>query len=243
MTHKPILLMQTGDTPPFIMQRVGNFDGMFYRIGGLEPEFTRTVHVQRGEEPCSPTSYSAVIVTGSHYMVTDRPPWSVNAEKWLRRAFIEGVPIFAVCYGHQLLAQALGGKVDYLDNGEELGTLPVNLTQPGTNDPFLAGLPTRFLANLAHSQTVTTCPRDALVLASSERDPHQILRYGPHSFSVQFHPEFDKVVCEACIEYYRQMHPERSTYYDGLLQQAAETPVAAGLLVKFIEEATGRKPS
>ncbi|SCC18229.1 Glutamine amidotransferase class-I [Kosakonia oryziphila] len=70
------------------------------------------------------------------------------------------MPLFGVCYGHQLMAWALGGDVEYHPKGREAGT-----------------------------QTVTRLPEGASVLASSAHDNHQIVRYGPFAVSVQFHPE------------------------------------------------------
>lgn len=75
-------------------------------------------------------------------MVTERADWSERTAGWIRNAMDAELPLFGVCYGHQLMAHALGGRVDYLPGGREIGTLPIALTPQGANDPFSAKLPT-----------------------------------------------------------------------------------------------------
>jgi GMP synthase (glutamine-hydrolysing) len=133
-------------------------------------------------------------------MVTDRLPWSEAAAGWLRGALDAGLPILGVCYGHQLLAHALGGVVDYHPGGMELGTHEIFLHPPAAQEPELAGFPPRFDANLFHSQTVVALPPNTTVLAGSAHDPHQLLRYAPMVWSTQFHPEFDGGIMRVLVE-------------------------------------------
>ena len=91
-------------------------------------------------------------------MVTDREPWSEDTAAWLREAAAAGLPMFGVCYGHQLLAHALGGKVGYNPTGSELGTQTVELLPPAAGDQLLDGLPASFPAQMLHAQTVLQPP-------------------------------------------------------------------------------------
>lgn len=235
MNEKPILLLQTGDAPDFVRSRCGNFDDMFRTTAGLAALPRVTVHAANGERIAECETYRAVVVTGSPAMVTERLAWSEYAAGWLREAVAADLPVFGVCYGHQLLAHALGGRVDYHPQGEEVGTFDIELTSAGREDPLTRHLPERFPANLAHGQTVLEPPPGAVVLARSAHDPHQMLRYGGHAVGVQFHPEFDRAACLACLDLFARDIPAKAELYKNLRESATDTPLAAGLIRRFLK--------
>ncbi len=227
---KPLALVLAGNTPAYINDRCGNFDDMFVKAAGLERIVYTTIRVSEGEQLSDPAAYSAVIITGSHAMVTDNLPWSVATEQWLRQAFSQKTPLFGVCYGHQLLARALGGTVEYHPKGMETGTLTIRHTGDWQNDALCVGLPAAYTANLSHSQTVVTLPDGASVLAVSDHDAHQMIRYGDSAWSVQFHPEFDGAIMRVYLDYARLKKPQLS-----LPKTAEDTPVAQSLLQRFVQ--------
>lgn len=231
---KPLLLMQTGDAPEAIQRERANFTQMFVQQGHIATERLQTVFLPAGEQPLPPETYCGVIITGSEAMVSERLPWSEQAAEWLRQAMRISLPIFGVCYGHQLLAHALGGKVDYHPQGMEVGTLGVTLLPAAAHDPRLAGLPTRFKANLIHSQSVLEPPDCAEVLAHSAQDPYQILRYGPYALTTQFHPEFDGATMQSYLNLLAESHPQRQAAYQHKLRQAGDTPFSQQLLQGFV---------
>lgn len=132
-------------------------------------------------------------------MVTDREPWSERTAEWLRGAHGARLPLLGICYGHQLMAHALGGVVDFHPQGREIGQHAIDFCVDVGDDALLGALPRRFLANLTHEQSVLSPPPGAEVLARSRHDPHQVLRYGPNAWSVQFHPEFSPTLMSACL--------------------------------------------
>ncbi|MDR1611454.1 MAG: glutamine amidotransferase [Planctomycetota bacterium] len=231
---RPILILQTGDAPEDICSRHGNFDSMFLRMGGLDSGSVSIVHAAKGGDPGDPAGYRGCIITGSHSMVTEPEPWSENAADWLRRAFGKSLPLFGVCYGHQLLAKAMGGVVDYLPGGQETGTLTVVLAESSSHDPLLEGFPPRFPVNLAHSQAVVETPPGAWVMAESERDKRQIIVYGALTYGVQFHPEFSGGVIRDYLDLAARGEPHRASEFRALLAVASETPLAVLLLRRFI---------
>ncbi|MDR0361077.1 MAG: glutamine amidotransferase [Planctomycetota bacterium] len=239
---RPVLILQTGDAPDDIRSRHGNFDDMFLHMGGLDAESATVVHIAKGEDPGDPGDYRGCIVTGSNAMVTDRDPWSENAADWLRAAHGHSLPILAVCYGHQLLARALGGTIDYLPGGQEAGTLELTLDLSCMHDPLLAGFPPRFPVNLTHSQTVVEIPRGSWVMAGSERDKRQILVYGSLIYGVQFHPEFGGGVMRDYLDLAKREEPERRDEFESLSSSASETPLAVLLLRRFISRLPDRRP-
>lgn len=232
---KPLLLMQTGDAPEvMIRQEKANFDGMFLQQGNIDVDRVQIVHLPAGEQPLPPQHYSGVVITGSPAMVTEQLPWSEQAAEWLRQAMLIRLPIFGTCYGHQLLAYALGGEVGYHPQGMEVGTLEIELLPAAANDRRMAMLPPRFKANLIHAQSVLTPPAGAVVLARSQQDAYQILSYGEQVLTTQFHPEFNGAVMHQYLSWLGELYPQQQAEYQLKQQQVSDTPFSRLLLQGFV---------
>lgn len=234
---RPLLIMLAGNVPAKIIGRTGNFDRMFLRMADYTGLDVVVKAVFRDEMPDDPESYCGTIVTGSPAMVTDREPWSEKSGAWLCRAVASGCRVLGVCYGHQLMAQALGGVAAYHPNGMELGTFPVTLLPAASGHPLLPHLPAAFKANLVHSQTVTALPPGATALAYGEGDPHQIVAYGPNAITLQFHPEFDQAVTQSYIGLLAGTENPAARAREkriALGLPAGETPEAASILQRFV---------
>ena len=235
---KPLLIIQTGEAPEPILGRLGGFTEWFRTAMRLQPEQVRTVRVDIGGKLPKPKDIAGAVITGSGAMVTDRAAWSENTAAWLRGAMDAELPLFGVCYGHQLLAHALGGTVGWLPSGREIGTQSIR--RNGHDDKLLNGMPVDFPAHTTHRQSVLEAPRDARVLARSAADPHQILRYGENAISTQFHPEFSTRFMRA---YLRSREPtliEEGFNIPALHREAQATPDARGLLRRFAQAALRR---
>ena len=141
--------------------------------------------------------FAAVLITGSASSVTERAPWMLETERWLVEAADAGTPLFGICFGHQLLGQALGGRVDRNPRGREIGT--VALEQLAA-DPLLDETPPPFSVNMTHVDSVVALPDGARVIARTERDPHAALRFRRSVWGVQFHPEIDRRVMADYVE-------------------------------------------
>src|SRR5690606_14497497 len=111
------------------------------------------VDVEHGDGLPSREGFAGVIVTGSAAMVTDRHDWSEQAAAWLRDAAHAGLPLLGICYGHQLIAHALGGKVGPNEVGREMGTVCIHLQPAAKDDPLFAGVPRSFAAQATHLQS------------------------------------------------------------------------------------------
>ncbi len=133
---------------------------------------------------------AGVIITGSPAMVTACEPWSLRVETWITHLIDQDIPILGICYGHQLLAQALGGKVGFHPLGREIGTVPIELTEHSRNDPLFSLTPTQFYANVTHAQSVVKLPPNSVLLGKNDYEPIQAFRYQDNVWGVQFHPEF-----------------------------------------------------
>lgn len=230
---KPILIIRTGRAPDAIRARHGDFPHWFRLCAALSPARLRVVDVAAGEALPSPRETAGALITGSAAMVTERLAWSERTAGWIRDAMDAQLPLFGVCYGHQLMAHALGGRVDYLPGGREIGTQPIELTPVAAGDPLTARLPASFRAHTTHEQSVLEPPRGATVLARSARDPHHLLRYGPHAVSVQFHPEFNADVMRAYIHRKRDAIRREGGDPQQVYREVAATPIARRIMRGF----------
>jgi GMP synthase (glutamine-hydrolysing) len=132
------------------------------------------------------------------------------------------------------MAYALGGVVDYHPQGSEVGQIAVTLNTAAQNDPLLSGLPKTFDTFLSHEQSVLTPPPGAVVLGASSHDPHQIIRYSPTVFSVQFHPEFNAPVMNKIITSRSERMAMKGKDRDALLTKVSDTPQARSILQRFV---------
>lgn len=195
---KKIILLKTGSTHPRIRQRFGDFEDWFLQAWGgcdvtvVNAVMTTNLPTLTGDE--------GIVITGSPAMVTDQEPWSEALARWLVHMAHGNVPILGVCYGHQLLAHALGGSVHWHPQGREIGTVEIVLETEAHNDPLLSILPEHFKAQVTHAQSVNTLPPGATLLARNDFEPHHAFRLGKATWGVQFHPEFSTEVMRAYIE-------------------------------------------
>jgi len=231
----PLVIIQTGLPPEPVSSRHGTFSCMIREAAGLRPGDIEVVPVHQGARLRPPPSYRAAVITGSPAMVTDLADWSERTAAWIRQAVDEGLPILGICYGHQLLAHALGGRVDYHPRGREVGTQTVELLQAAGDAPLLAGLPARFPAHLLHQQSVMELPAGATVLARSEHDAHQIVQYGDRVISSQYHPEFCPRIMDTYFAHFGPRLSQEGFDLDTLSAQLRPTPDARQLLLRFVQ--------
>ena len=146
--------------------------------------------LSNGEFPPSVSAadwqFDGVIISGSQTSVYDDRDWIHEATEWVRRVHRSDVPVFGICWGHQFLAQALGGRV--VDMGEyELGYKQISRVG---DDPLLEGLPKQFTSFETHADRVVELPVGAATLARNDYGI-QAFRVGA-TYGVQFHPEYDR---------------------------------------------------
>ncbi|MDH0091453.1 glutamine amidotransferase [Achromobacter mucicolens] len=199
MTRKPLAIIQMGRPPEDLRQAQGEQSD--WMLAALDaPDLPVRVCKPHDDEALPEwEEVAGAVLTGSWSMVTDREPWSERTAEWLRGAHRAQLPLLGICYGHQLMAHALGGVVDFHPQGREIGQHAVDFCADVGGDALFGAMPPRFLANLTHEQSVLTPPPGAEVLARSQHDPHQVLRYGRNAWSVQFHPEFSSTLMSACL--------------------------------------------
>jgi GMP synthase (glutamine-hydrolysing) len=238
---KPVLVIRTGHAPKPIRARHGDFAHWFCLAARLPSSQVRVIDVTAGERLPAPNEVAGALITGSAAMVTERAAWSELTAGWIRNAMDAELPMFGICFGHQLMAHALGGRVDYLPGGREIGTLPINFLADAPLDALTDGMPTSFRAHTTHEQSVVEIPPEATVLARSDRDPNHLVRYGRQAYSAQFHPEFNAEVMRAYIQRKHADMQREGADPRQIFREVAATPVARGLFRRFVQLHMGQK--
>jgi GMP synthase-like glutamine amidotransferase len=149
----------------------------------------RVVRADQGEPvPAALDGAAALVVLGA---AADDEPWYPAVEELLRTAVAARVPVFALCLGAQLLARALGGRVDEAEAGPEIGARLVGKRDAAASDALLADVPLMPDVIQWHHNEISELPVGATLLAASPSYPHQAFRYGERAWGVQFHLECD----------------------------------------------------
>ncbi len=241
MSPRPLLIIATGAPPPAIRARFGDYPGWFLHAMRWPRAQALAVQADQGQALPAPETVCGALITGSAAMVSECLDWSERTAGWLRAAMDARLPLFGVCYGHQLLAHALGGRVDYHPQGREIGTQDIELLAQDPALAALARLPRRFAAHTTHLQSVLDAPAGARVLARSAHDPHQILMYGDSAVTTQFHPEFSSDNMRAHLRIRAAKLREEGLDMHALLAAVRPTPWARRLLRGFARRCAARR--
>jgi GMP synthase (glutamine-hydrolysing) len=232
---KKLLIIKAGKTYPSIRKAMGDFeDWVISRIEIPGPD----VLVHSTYEQSDPPDFneiSAVIITGSHAMVTSKSGWIKRLSAWLQQAARARIPLLGICFGHQLIAQTFGGLVAYHSKGMEIGTTVIKLTGEGQNDPLFKVLPPSFPVHVAHAQTVVKLPPGARLLAGNTFEPHQAFSLGQNIWGLQFHPEFNADILRRYIRYDKKRLEKDGYDIQKILGSVSDTPYGKIVLKRFLE--------
>ena len=227
-------ILQTGAVPQHLGDRHGPYDGMMRRMLGDRYAY-RTYDVQAGELPLRPEDHAAYIITGSPAGVYDPLPWIEPLKAFIRNA--QGrAKLVGICFGHQIMAEALGGRVEKSLKGWGLGLHHYDVE---TAAPWMDDIGRVSIA-ASHQDQVVMAPEGATVLGRSAFTPYAILGYaGGDAISFQFHPEFDRAFAEALVELKRSSFADPTDVERTLatLQARSDAPRVAAWIRRFIDAA------
>jgi GMP synthase (glutamine-hydrolysing) len=228
-----LLMIKLGGTLSSLISRKGDFDDWI--LAGMRADTDKVLirDVRDGQPLPQYHELSGIVLTGSHSSVTEHQAWSERAARWLPGAVERGIPTLGICYGHQLLAYAFGGKVTDNPNGLEYGTLQIDLRSDYASDELFGALPNPVRMHLCHRQSVLRLPKTARLLASSAMDPHQAFAIGSRAWGVQFHPEFDMEILAAYIDHFSPDLRREGQDPERLLAGCMDTPFGPALLERF----------
>lgn len=190
-------LLETDILDPDLAAEFGSYGRMFARYfddlgGNLD---YRHYQVQAGELPRDPGECDAYLITGSRAGVYDELDWLPPLRAWLRDFHAQGARILGICFGHQFIADTLGGRAEKSAKGWGVGvrTERVDTARwPAHLGTLAATLPATLSLLYSHQDQVTTPPSGAITLAGSDFCPHVALAIGGNILSLQGHPEFTR---------------------------------------------------
>ena len=205
VTTRMIGILETGTPPQDLGLHHGRYDAMVRTLLGPEVA-TRTYDVQAGALPARPEDHPAYVITGSSAGVYDPLPWIEPLKAFIREAH-GSAKLVGICFGHQIMAEALGGRVEKSDKGWGLGLHSYEVT---ASAPFMGTeAPARIAVAASHQDQVVAAPEGATVLAASAFTPHAVLLYaGGGALSMQFHPEFTRDYAAALVDLRRDRLPD-----------------------------------
>lgn len=230
---RPLAIIKVGETFDALREERGDFEHWIATGLGDTRLPVVVLDPRHGDHLPAPDQISGAIVTGSHAMVSDRAPWSEATGRWLAQLVAHGTPVLGVCFGHQLLADALGGEAGDHPGGMEVGTVQVELRPEAAADPLMHDLPARFEAHVVHRQSALRLPEGAVRLAGNAFEPTQAFRIGNNAWGLQFHPEFDADVMRRYVDHLGDDLRSQGLEPDAVRDQVAATATAAQLLGRF----------
>lgn len=237
---KDIIILKMGDTLDSVKRDWGDFENHVKSKLNTDENNIKIIDCKKDRLDIEKENIKGIIITGSHSMVTDYEPWSVRVSDWLKTLKDTNIPILGICYGHQLLADALGGEVDFNPKGEELGTTDIKLTNEGLEDELLKVLPRKFKGHVAHSQTVMKIPMDSKLLAYNTFSDVQAFCYKNHIWGVQFHPEFCADIVKKYIDNESEKFIKNNLDITKMYNSVEENNYGQMIFDRFIEISNNR---
>lgn len=185
-----LTIIETGLVPEAICSAFEDYPAMFRRMMAGLGDFTfETVSVVKGEVLPRPQELEGVMITGSPAGVYDPEPWLGSLTEFIQQAAGQNLPMVGICFGHQILAEALGGKVVKSDKGWGVGRHTYEVV--ACPDFVGEACPAEISAAVSHQDQVVTLPPGAHIIAASDFTPYAGLYYpGAPALSFQCHPEF-----------------------------------------------------
>ena len=191
-------ILQTGGPPPPLHEQFGSYSAMVQELLGPEHEFA-TFDVRNGELPAQPESCAAYVITGSASGVYDGDSWIEPLKSFVRDASGRSAMV-GICFGHQLMAEAFGGRVEKSPKGWGVGEHEYEVLK---RQPWMDDVPA-FRLPASHQDQVAELPPGAEIVAASEFTPMGALAWRDHpSISLQLHPEFEPAYAMDLIEHRR----------------------------------------
>ena len=222
-----LAILETGRPPGDLAQRLGDYPKMFAEM--LGPDFAvQSFDVTAGDFP-DPAAHDAMLITGSPAGVYEEHAWLAGLFDFIRAA--KDSRMVGICFGHQAMAEALGGHVEKSDKGWGTGLHRYTVTRP---EPWLDGA-REIAAPASHQDQVVVQPPNTEITVSSDFTPYAGLAWTDRpAISFQFHPEFSPAFAKALIaeRYDRVPNPDAAI---ASLDAPNDNARVAGWIMRFLK--------
>ncbi len=227
-----LIVLRAGDAIPSVAAERGEFF-RWIKEGIGDAWHGAWSEIDLRENTALPDARAAqgFIVTGSASSVTERAPWMLRAEAWLREAVAADTPVLGICFGHQILAQALGGHVIKNPRGREIGTVDLKLEGSAAHDALFTSSRS-MRANATHVDTVAELPKGAERLATTSLDDNAAFRVR-RAWGLQFHPEIDGELMRGYLAARREIILAEGLPHEEMMARAEDAPDAVKLMRTF----------
>ncbi|OED43512.1 GMP synthase [Endozoicomonas sp. (ex Bugula neritina AB1)] len=191
-----------------------------------------TYRVLDSQFPQSTDECDGWIISGSRHSVNDTFPWIAALEVFVKRLFAEQKKLVGICFGHQLIAKALGGSVILSGKGWGIG---VSINRIDEHRPWMQPSLNTLNLLVSHKEQIEQLPDSGRVIASSDFCPSYMVEYGDCFLSVQGHPEFTKGYMEALIRSREKViPPERVSEGIQSIQLDTHSSVVSQWLLNYL---------
>ncbi|MCG6889611.1 MAG: type 1 glutamine amidotransferase [Gammaproteobacteria bacterium] len=228
-------ILETGLVREELADRHDPYPVMFERLLGLAErklEFA-TFSVLRGEMPESIDDCDGWLITGSRYGVYEKLDWMLVLQDFIRELAAAGRPLIGVCFGHQIIAEALGGKVVKSELGWKVGVQRYDLER---RYDWMGESPSSVAMHAYHQDQIVECPPEAEVFLSSADCPLAGLSYGDSIISVQAHPEIEESYERDLLELFAGRSLPLDLAQQGIASLDAGIPVDTRLVANWFVE-------
>ena len=227
-------ILQADSVLPEFQKEHGDYPDMFGRtLGGAGSGIQfETYPVVQGGYPSHPDECDGYVITGSTKSVYDDEPWINDLSDYIQQLHDERKKMVGVCFGHQLVAQLLGGKTEAAEQGWGVGIHQCRvISEPGFMDPAVDS----FGLLVSHKDQVTVLPPGSQLLATSEFCPNAMFVIDDHILALQGHPEFTRGYARALMQMRAKLLGEK-TLHAGIesLQHDLDSDLVSSWIIRFI---------
>ncbi|MFC3648326.1 type 1 glutamine amidotransferase [Planctobacterium marinum] len=231
-----LLLVQIRDKPQV---REEEFDS-FVRFAGINSDQLSVLNVfdQPRFSPQLVDNFDAVLVGGASEASVLEPevyPFVPDCVQLLQYCKENAKPVFASCFGFQLAVLAMGGEIVRDTADFEIGTLPIQITEAGYQDPLFSGFPNPFYAVSVHRERAPQLPSNCELLAYTEQCPHAFKVHQRPFWAFQFHPEVDKDILIERLSVFRAQYTQNAEHFNQVISHAKDTPWSNLLVERFVD--------
>lgn len=186
---RTILIIKCGETNPELVEKAGDFEHWIINQSNLPSNVFKIINIAEGDLPKHPSEYMAAIISGSQANVNQRMDWIKQLKNWIITARYSNVPVLGICFGHQIIAEALGGSVKQIAKGPKIGIHTINLTREGKKNILFKQCGSSMESYKLNAFEVVNLPLFAELLATGDDSSVEAFRIDK-MYGIQFHAEF-----------------------------------------------------